>query len=806
MRKYLLLIIFTGIGLFANGKGKNDFLFVEAQRVYQAPDIDGNLNDRAWERAQVVSDFKQYSPDYGNIPRQKTEVRIVYDNRAVYIGAIMYDSAPDSILRQLGTRDAGLNADYFGIAFDTYNNQQDAYVFEVSASGVQRDYRHSDGTYDGVWESAVKITDFGWVVEMRIPYSALRFPGITCQTWGLQIWRNVRRHRELNQWAIEEKKGGNNKIYWGQLRGICDVNPPLQLALTPYLSLMGQHYDAGAAGVNNYFHSFSGGMDLKYGINESYTFDMTLMPDFSQVPSDNVVKNLSAFETVHGEERPFFKESVDLFRRGDLLYSRRIGARPMMYNRVSGEMDEGEILVSNPSLTRLVNAFKVSGRSPQGTALGVMNAITANTYAVIEDVAGEKRNFLTQPLTNYNILVVDQALKNNSSFYLSNSNVMREGSFRDANATAAGVNIASPDNRYMLHSSGVLSQLFIPGSESDNTGYKYNVSVRKTKGNFLFNLGKWAIDNDFNINDLGLSQTRNESQDFLDLNYNIYEPFWSFRDFRSRFAVRHNTRHNTGQTTSVYLELSQSGTLTNYLHFWNGIYAQAMDRFDYYEAREAGRFYVRPRSHGGWLGASSDYRKPLAFDVQFNYGVIPDNNFQEFRTHLRPVIRMNDHFSFDHSFRLAYQLNDIGYSGRDSLSAIVFGRRDITTVENVFSSNYVIVNDVSLSFRLRQYWSRGEYDRFFVLREDGRLGNDANFDQNKDFNFNSLNVDLVFTWLFAPGSSLNLVWKNAILNESQEVVNSYFENMGRVLESPQFNSISLKLLYYIDYQQIFKGA
>ena len=132
MRKYLLLIIFTGIGLFANGKGKNDFLFVEAQRAYQAPDIDGNLNDRAWERAQVVSDFKQYSPDYGNIPRQKTEVRIVYDNRAVYIGAIMYDSAPDSILRQLGTRDAGLNADYFGIAFDTYNNQQDAYVFEVS--------------------------------------------------------------------------------------------------------------------------------------------------------------------------------------------------------------------------------------------------------------------------------------------------------------------------------------------------------------------------------------------------------------------------------------------------------------------------------------------------------------------------------------------------------------------------------------------------------------------------------------------------------------------------------------------------
>jgi hypothetical protein len=138
---------------------------------------------------------------------------------------------------------------------------------------------------------------------------------------------------------------------------------------------------------------------------------------------------------------------------------------------------------------------------------------------------------------------------------------------------------------------------------------------------------------------------------------------------------------------------------------------------------------------------------------------------------------------------------------------VIFGNRDVTTIENIFSSDYIVKNDLSLSLRLRQYWSKGEYGNFYTLMEDGFLntGQDYEYEINKDFNFNSFNIDLVFTWLFAPGSSLNVVWKNAILHEQSGAMSNYFDNFGLLWNSPQYNSLSLKILYYLDYQ-FLRGA
>jgi hypothetical protein len=797
------LIIISHISSFATTRRGVQQAYIH--RTTQAPVIDGFIEPAIWGMAEPISDFTQYDPVYTAKPSQNTEVRILFDDRAVFIAARLYDSHPDSILRQLGKRNSNPNADAFGIRFDTYNNQLDAYTFEVYASGVQRDFRLQDHTYDGVWESAVKIDEHGWSVEMRIPYAALRFPATDCQTWGMQIYRNIRRHRELNQWALEDREGSNRQIHWGQLSGLCQIKSPLQLSFTPYLSMGSSHYPHGVQGVSNLAHSFGGGVDLKYGINESFTFDMTLMPDFSQVQSDNQVKNLSAFETVHSEQRPFFKENMDLFRRGGLFYSRRIGGRPVNYRKAGSNLEEGEAVVRNPDQSRLVNAFKFSGRNTNGLAVGVFNAITDNTYASIESPEG-MRKFQTDPSTNYNILVFDQALANNSSAYIINTNVLRSGDFRHANVTGAGTSLINKSNTYELEVSGAFTQLYNKPLEGHNNsfnvelGSRYNASLAKIRGNFQYSLTRSAIGPTFNDNDLGITHRNNEITDRVNFHYNIYQPFWLVRNWRNHLRIQNQARYNDYKIENTQIELNSSTSTLRYTYLSQGMYFHPRDRFDYYEARTGGRFFIRPRGMGAFAMLSSDYRKPFALDMNVNYNVVPAFDQTNASYFIAPRYRFSDQFSLIHSVRLNLNNNDVGFAAKTS-EQIVFGNRDITTVENVLSSDYIITNDIYFSFRLRQYWSKGEYDRFQTLKTDGRLeSGEFEFSENKDFNFNSFNVDLVFTWLFAPGSSLNLVWKNAILHEQSGIVNNYITNFGYLMDSPQYNSFSLKLLYYLDYQ------
>ncbi len=310
------------------------------ERAVKSPKIDGVLNDDAWKDVKVISDFKQFFPYYDNAASQKTEVKMVYDNTAIYVSAMLYDTSPDSIAHQLGNRDDQLNADIFQVAFDTYNKEQDAFVFSVTASGVQGDIRFSDMLYNAVWESAVKITDKGWCVEMKIPFSALRFPKSDIQQWGMQIDRTITRTGESDDWELVPRGESNIIKHWGFLKGMNGIKAPIRLSLTPYITLSTSHYPIDVAGQSNFSSHATGGLDLKYGINESFTVDATLLPDFSQVQSDNVVKNLSAFQVNYDEQRPFFQEGTDLFQKGDLFYSRRIGEQPMGYYNVYSDTNK----------------------------------------------------------------------------------------------------------------------------------------------------------------------------------------------------------------------------------------------------------------------------------------------------------------------------------------------------------------------------------------------------------------------------------------------------------------------------------
>ena len=784
------------------------------ERAIKSPKIDGTLDDETWKTVAVVSDFKQNFPYYGKEVTQRTEVKMVYDNTAIYIAAMLYDTAPDSIAHQLGNRDDNLNADIFRIVFDTYNKEQDAFDFSVTASGVQLDSRFSDVLYNAVWESAVKISDKGWCVEIKIPFSALRFPKSDVQLWGMQITRSITRNGEFDQWGLTPRGESNFFKYWGYLKGMNGIKEPVRLSLTPYLISSVSHYPVDVQGQHNFTSHISGGLDLKYGINQSFTVDATLLPDFSQVQSDNVIKNLSAFEVTYDEQRPFFEEGTDLFQKGNLFYSRRIGEQPMGYYDVYADTSKNKVVLTNPTQSKLLNAAKITGRTPGGLGIGILNAVVGNTYARVSDSMGNKSRILTEPFSNYNIIVLDQQLKNSSDIYLINTNVDRRKYYGGANVTGAGMNLNNKKSTYSFYSDFAVSDLMsnndtLKNIAKDSLGYKYDVNVSKINGKFQFTLYRSAINGTFNNNTFGITRETNYNTNGLFLAYNQFKPYGKFLNSNENLSIEENDNFKTNRINSVTITAFYNATLKSYYNYYLGCTLEPWERVDYYEARTPGRIFIRAPHYYAIGGLNTDARKK--FNVSFSgyLGttdlVTPTIGYDRFYGFgITPRIRVNDKLSFELSSNLSKDNGDRGYVDVDEYGTIIFGRRYLTDWTNSLLIKYLFRNNLSLSLRGRHYWSRGEYKSFYDLTQEGYLIDDISYTANHDFNFNAFNIDMLFQWQFAPGSSVNLVWKNSIYNQGDQLINSYSDNLRNTIQSKQLNTISLKILYYFDYLYMVK--
>jgi len=803
------IIILFVLTLYINSVFSADTTKVAfAIRTETPPKIDG-LMDEVWNNIIPISDFVQFTPLYNVPTTQKTEVRILYDNTAIYVFATMFDTNPDSILKQLGNRDdENLNADYFGIEFDTYNNQLDAYTFMVYSSGVQADSREFDDTYNAVWESKTKITNNGWVAEYKIPYSALRFPKKEIQIWGMEIFRNIRRNSETNYWALLIKGAQNDLVYWGKLKGLQNIHAPLRLSFNPYVSGGLENYKFDTWKNSNNSWSVAGGLDLKYGINESFTLDMTLMPDFSQVQSDNKVKNLTAFETVYNEQRPFFNEAVDLFSKGNLFYSRRIGRTPLKFDSLETYLDSGETIKKNPSQTQLLNATKISGRNKNGLAIGFFNAITNDTWATIKKADGSTRRILTEPWANYNILVLDHALKNNSSVFVSNSNFLRNKDYYNSNVTAAGLNLVDKTNTWSLTTSGGYSQFYFRGakpvnSEISKPGLKYSIDAGKVSGKFQFGLNHSLLDKNYNANDVGITLYNNNMGNGVWASYNIYEPFWKMRELHNNLSFWNLIYYSEKHISNLGFNYGVWGTFLNYLSAWGNYNATLYDNYDYYEPRVNGRYFRRKKGQSIVLGCSSDYRKTFALDGEFSYSRISGFNETYKGFTLTPIIRISNHLLVKYSFSYINNDNERGWTNASTQDTIIFGNRDITTITNTFTGKYIVVNDLSISINVRHYWSKGIYDQYYKLTDDGGLS-ELNYNYKQNFNYNAFNIDFVCSWQFAPGSNLSFVWKKEIINDSYIIINNFKDNFSNTFAQPQWNTFSVKAIYYIDYQYLQK--
>ncbi|NEU09221.1 carbohydrate binding family 9 domain-containing protein [Flavihumibacter sp. R14] len=811
MKKILLfaLLGFANDAFCYSGPGDKvpEVKKMSAVRIDRAPKIDGVLEDDIWKNIPAATDFTELRPVPGRKAKagQETLVKIAYDDSGIYIGARMNELTADSIARELAPRDRVGNADFIGVIFDTYLDKINGNGFFVTAAGSQFDAKYSNGgnedeLWNAVWDSDVKIDDKGWTVEMRIPYSALRFSSKDVQKWGVNMVRMRQKVRQQSFWNPIDPNNNGFINQGGELTGIANVKSPVRLSFSPYVSSYLNNYPSNLAGVKNTTGSFNGGMDIKYGINQSFTLDMTLVPDFGQVQSDNQVLNLTPFEVQYDENRQFFTEGTELFSKGDLFYSRRIGSNPNYLANVT--LAEGEKFIKNPIESKLLNATKISGRTSKGLGIGFFNALTNRMETIIEDAAGNRRSVETQPLTNFNIFVLDQTLKNNSSISFINTNVLRKGAAFDANVTAVDFSFNDKKNVWNIKGTGKMSNITAPGTATDATGYSYNLKFGKQSGKFQYNFLQQLTDDKFSPNDLGILNNNNFFNNSVFGEINLYKGKKVYNELHAFIQARYSQRFTprSYQTYGLY-----SGIYMELKNLW---YIEANAEWepegnDFYESRNGMVFKKSAYSFAGLALGSNRAKK-------YNAGVFAYVNAKKqfdgrgYDMGFYQNLRFNNKFSIGNDLSYEPRFNYAGWVGKigpEETPQTIFSRFDRQTIENSFDAKYSFNTKMGLTLVARHYWSTRQNKEFFTLDNDGRLS-PAGVDNNYDVNFNTFNIDMNYIWQFAPGSQLTVTWKDVSSANEDAVLKGYSRNLDHIFNTPQNNSLSLKVLYYIDYLQL----
>jgi len=806
MRFTVLLVFFCGwISVRAQGAPRKE---LRAVRTTQAITIDGMFDEPAWIAAPVADGFTQFEPIPNTPPTLSSSVRVIYDDRALYIAAELSDPAVDSLMLQLSERDEFAITDYFSVVIDPYRSGLNGFGFSVSSANVQLDFLladdEEDEAWNAVWESETSLTATGWLVEMKVPFSAIRFPAQDVQEWNVNFLRHVGRKREKSFWAPVDPNKAGFLNQCGKCSGITDVSSPLRLMLYPYASAYMQHYPTDVEGASDWASSFNGGMDVKLGLSDAYTLDMTLVPDFGQVVSDNVVLNLSPFEIQYNERRQFFTEGTELFQRADLFYSRRIGGVPLLRDDMYNSLGPGETVSDDPGTSKLINATKVSGRGRKGLGLGLLNAITQATYGTVQDSLGNRREVLTDPLTNYNVLVADQLLKNNGYVSLINTSVLRDGGTYDANATAVDLRINNRERSLQTGGTARVARRFGDGVEQD-AGYSWSVGAEKTGGAWNYGLDYTEVSPEFDPNDLGFWQFVNYRGVEQALSYTNYKPKGKWMRWNVGLESEYLRVIQPGHFFNLAVEVNTFAITRRFDAVGGHVRAEPVITYDPFEARVPGRLYEFPTNVEGYTFVSSDYSKPFALDASVYYRHFNERDRKTMTASLEPRVRANDKLFFVLGASHEFKDEDVGWVAFEG-DDIILGRRDQWTTELGLEGRYIFNNRMSLSANVRHYWSRAQYVDFHLLLEDGKLGEteytglDDDGQSLHNVDFDAFTVDLLFRWNFAPGSELTLGWKDNIFTEDPTITQNYFDNVRSTWEAPGINSFSLKVLYFIDAQ------
>jgi hypothetical protein len=771
-----------------------------ATRISTPPKIDGVLDDAVWKNIPIAKDFVMMRPDNGTEEpnSHKTEVKLIYDDDAIYISALMYAPDPKKIPAEFTNRDNFGNADFFLVTINPNDDGQNPFEFIVSSAGTQGDSKISNGEEDfnwsAVWESGFKITNKGWTVEMKIPYRALRFSNQPVQSWGINFHRRVQNLNAQFTWNHIDNTQGNWTQYDGLFENFKNIKPPTRLAFYPYASTTSVSLN----GESEF--SWSAGMDVKYGITENFTLDATLIPDFGQTAFDNVTLNLGPFEQKFDEQRQFFTEGTELFTKGRLFYSRRIGGSPIKSATASAD----ETIINEPGKVKMLNAIKVSGRTKKGLGIGFFNAITSKTEAEIQNNSTQEiRSEVTNPFSNYNILVIDQQFNQNSSVTLINTNVTRTGDFRDANATGLLWHIEDKKSNYNVDGSFKITKIS-DDINNPNTGKSFDLSVGKQSGKWRGEIGYNFEDKDYNPNDLGILFSNNEQAIYGSFGYRLLKPKGLFNSAGVNLNYRVNYLHTPGTYTGTDIGMSFWSN-TKSRHSFGGNINFSTKGKSFNEPRQgtmSGIYFQKPMRLNVNHWGSIDNTKKLSLRYFMYYAYYKSNPKQGYGFNLRPNYRFNNQFSMQYSFDLDRTNNGQGYVNTNG-NDIIFGQRDRVSYENSISSKYNFSTKSTLSLAFRHNWTKVPYESQFLKLNttNGSLEN-SSYTGDHDVNFNSWNLDVNYIWQFAPGSQLIAFYRHSIFSNNKQAHLDFFDNLSKLFEEPNQHTFSLRMVYFIDYNKL----
>jgi hypothetical protein len=831
---------------------------VHAVRLTEPVKVDGILSEEVWRTAPAASAFLQRDPTEGAAPSEKTEVRIGYDDQAIYVGARMYDSDPRAIVARLGRRDAWLDADAFVFYVDAYHDRRSGYLFSVNAAGTLWDgvlYNDDwdDSSWDGVWEGRARVDEQGWTVEMRIPYSQLRFRDVQSHRWGMNARRHIARKKEDDYLVYTPKKASGFVSRFVDLVGVDHVKPPRRFSLSPYVTTRAEYagHSAGDPFNDGSRYRSTIGADLKMGLGSNLTLDATVNPDFGQVEVDPAVVNLSDVETYFEEKRPFFIEGAKIFEFGyggatnyfgfnwwapTLFYSRRIGRVPQ------GTLPDADF-VDVPVGVKILGAGKLTGKLARDWNVGMLHAVTERERANLL-AGGRAFKADAEPAAYYGVLRAQREFPENRHGLGVIGTFARRSfggsSLRDQVNSEAGVfgvdgwTFLDASKTWVVTGwaaasrvSGTREQIFTLQQNSQHyfqrpdvthvhldptatslSGWAGRVSVNKEKGSWLFNSALGAIDPGFEVNDLGFFGRTDLINGHVWTSYRWTEPGRFSRKANLDLAYFRSSDfggHRTWEGLFGYGGL----TLLNYYGF-SGWLAYNPDTLGPFRTR-GGPLTLNPNGWEWDFSARSDERKKLVVRLGHHGSSYAQGSSsgQVFSAGIDWKPASNVLLSMGPNLNLSREGAQWIGNFVDPAATATFGTRyvfaplDQTTFSASVRANWTFSPRLSLQLYAQPLISAGEYSSF------GELARPRSFDfvrygpvppvqfDNPDFNFKSLRGNAILRWEFRPGSTAFLVWTQS-RNDSEEVGSFRFgPSLGRLFDARADNILLLKISYWL---------
>jgi hypothetical protein len=744
---------------------------MRATRTSGPINIDGKLNEPAWASATPAGDFTQSYPNVGAKPTDPTEVRILYDDAALYVGIRMFDSHPDSIAAQLARRDAsGIYSDWVLVWIDSYHDRRTGFRFSVNPRGVQKDALEYDDNlgedlnWDAVWEVATSIDSAGWTAEYRIPFSQLRFgrvPAGVERLWGIQIMRDVARRNERDSWSPWKQTDPGLVSFEGDLTGIVDIPTPRRLEIMPYASAKLTRAPGDPA--NPFYRANdakpSAGADVKYGLPSGLTLTATVNPDFGQVEVDPAVVNLSAFETFFPEKRPFFVEGGNFFNigtinggpaygSGQIFYSRRIGRSPQRF-------PDGQF-VDAPDATTILGAGKLTGKVGPWN-VGLLNAVTSEENARVLDAANLRSTTAVEPLTNYFVGRVAHDFRGgNTILSIGGTAVNRNLSdtvFKSLLRSSADVGSLDFVHRWANRQwalTGALSQSLIDGTRAvirnaqtssaryyqrpDADYLSVDAAANSLSGNSvklgLNKSGTWSfsatakqISPGFEVNDLGFMGRVDYRNLGASGSYNNQEPGKLLRGYNLYLGTNHAWNYGGDKIwTSVFNQVT-----LNFTNLWS-VYAggeydpSAIDD----RLTRGGPRGRQPTQFGMWTQITTDLRKTISYNLYSDYYGDLDHGYQKdltFGIDLRPSSSI--HVTLSPSLSLYHNTIQYVRAAADPLATATYGGRYVfadlhqTTLSATTRVEWTLSPLLSFQLYAQPFASAGRYNGFKELATPG---------------------------------------------------------------------------------------